>query len=59
MDRSDEKYLGLVSYVPEIEEESILSAVEEAKRREKVLEELDDELDVSVGEEYLDKILEA
>ncbi|WP_414837388.1 hypothetical protein ACK3SF_03905 [Candidatus Nanosalina sp. VS9-1] len=59
MDRSDEKYLGLVSYVPRIEEESILSAVEEARRREKVLKEMDEELDVSVGREYLEKILEA
>lgn len=53
----DEKYLGLVSYIPRIEEENILEAVEEGKRREKVLQDLDEKLGVSVGEEYLGKIL--
>jgi hypothetical protein len=57
IDEGDEKYLNLVSYIPRIGEEAILEAVEEGRRREKILREMDQELGVEVGETYLEKIL--
>lgn len=57
LEEEERRYLNLVSYVPRIEKEAVLEAVEEGKRREKVLRKMDDELEVEVGEAYLEKIL--
>lgn len=58
INREDESLMGLISYIPVIKNETILSALKEANRRKKVLKELDKELNISVGERYLEKILE-
>jgi len=56
IDSKDLKYLELVSYVPEIEESSVLEAIKEGKRREKSLKKLD-EKGFSIGEKFLRKIM--
>lgn len=57
IDSEDEKYLELVSYIPEIDESSIQDAVEEGKNREKLLKRLDEELEASVGKSFINQIL--
>jgi hypothetical protein len=57
LEEEERRYLNLVSYVPQIENEAVLEAVEEGQRREKILIRMDDELEVEVGEAYLEKIL--
>lgn len=57
IDSEDVKYLELVSYVPEIEESSVLEAIKEGKRREKLLKKLDEKREFSIGEKFLENII--
>ncbi|MFB6115540.1 MAG: hypothetical protein ABEK04_04535 [Candidatus Nanohalobium sp.] len=52
----DEKKLSLISYVPKPDEVSILRAVKIGETREKKLNEIDKDLETSIGEEYLEEI---
>ncbi|MFO7794211.1 MAG: hypothetical protein R6V35_04535 [Candidatus Nanohaloarchaea archaeon] len=52
----DFAYLNLVEYVPKPEEEEISKAIEEGKKREKLLKRLDNELDIEIGSKYLNEI---
>ena len=53
----EERYLELVSYVPEIKESGIKEAIQEGKRREKLLKKPDEEQEFSIGEKFLEKIM--
>lgn len=53
----EERYLELVSYVPEIKESAIKEAIQEGKRRKKLLKKLDEEQEFSIGEKFLEKIM--
>ena len=52
----DLDYLNLVEYVPKPEEEEISKAIEEGKKREKLLNRLDRELDIEIGSKYITEI---
>lgn len=57
IDSEDINYLELVSYVPEIDESSIEEAIQEGRRREKLLEEIDEKIDTSLGKRLINQIL--
>jgi len=49
-------YLDLIGYLPKPEISGFREAVEEASKRERKLRELDEEMDCSIGDTYLQKI---
>ncbi len=59
LDFSEEqlKYLNLVFYVPAPEEEQVEEAIQEGKRRAEKLEDLSDETNVDLFDEYRERVL--
>lgn len=55
--KDEERYLDLVSYVPVLEQDDILEAISEGRRRKKLLEELDKKAEASVGKFFIEQIL--
>jgi len=55
--KDKERYLDLVSYLPVLEQDAILEAISEGRRREKILEELDKKAEASVGKFFIEEIL--
>lgn len=52
---SDLKYLNLITHIPAPEKESVEKAVETGKKREKLLEQFDKEMDTEIGRKYLNR----
>lgn len=53
LQRNELKYLEFTSYVPRPEKSNIIKAVEKGKQRENTLLELDNQLGIEIGENYL------
>jgi hypothetical protein len=49
----DLEYLNLTTFIPAPEKEAVEKAIETGKRREKLLRELDQELEADIGEKYI------